>query len=161
MAAIGAPLKRPMRKFSSLRESRAEVAPIHPRMYPQYGAMFNRRLISSLSHNTVVYCTILCYTTFYHVIPYYTILGGLRKGGFQSTPTRIVPRGSKYPIFEVSGSQIPIRDMVFGTRCLKYWVLGPYVGRNSPHFRSAAPGAWRSSSSSARARWSSLRANTR
>ena len=33
-------------------------------------------------------------------------------------------KGSKYPIFKVSGPQtIPL--MVFGTRVLKYWVLGP------------------------------------
>ena len=35
-----------------------------------------------------------------------------------------MPRGSKYPTLEASGPQtIPL--MVFGTRVLHYWVLGP------------------------------------
>ena len=34
------------------------------------------------------------------------------------------PRGSRYRIFEVSGSKNHTL-MVFGTRDLKYWVLGP------------------------------------
>ena len=33
-------------------------------------------------------------------------------------------RGSKYPIFKDSGPNA-IKSMVFGTRDLKYWVLGP------------------------------------
>ena len=34
------------------------------------------------------------------------------------------PRGSKYPIFKLSGSENHTL-LVFGTRVLKYWVLGP------------------------------------
>ena len=34
--------------------------------------------------------------------------------------------GSKYPIFEVSGPKIrTLNGIWFGTRVLKYWVLGP------------------------------------
>ena len=35
------------------------------------------------------------------------------------------PGGSKYPIFEVSGSKVQQKYMVFGTRILKCSVLGP------------------------------------
>ena len=36
----------------------------------------------------------------------------------------MIPRGSKYPIFEASGCKNHILD-VFATRVLKCWVLGP------------------------------------
>ena len=36
-----------------------------------------------------------------------------------------LPRGSKYPIFKDSGPKTAIKGMVFGTRNLKCWVLGP------------------------------------
>ena len=35
------------------------------------------------------------------------------------------PRGSKYPTLEVSGFKNHTLLMVFGTRVLKHWVLGP------------------------------------
>ena len=37
----------------------------------------------------------------------------------------IGPRGSKYLNFEASGSKNHTLDGIFGTRSLKYWVLGP------------------------------------
>ena len=45
---------------------------------------------------------------------------------FDLSKTNQLPRGSKYPIFEVSGSKshnIPF--MVFGTRDLNYWYVDP------------------------------------
>ena len=39
---------------------------------------------------------------------------------------RLLPRGSTYQIFEVSRSKRNILFMGFGTRVLKYWVLGPF-----------------------------------
>ena len=38
----------------------------------------------------------------------------------------LLPRGSKYPVFEVSGPRTAIKSMAFGTRNLKCWVLGPF-----------------------------------
>ena len=47
-----------------------------------------------------------------------------RRRSRRAVANSILPRGSKYPIFEVSGPKsIPL--MVLRTRVLKCWVLGP------------------------------------
>ena len=54
-------------------------------------------------------------------------LEGLIKRGLRVVTSQkgmSYPRGSKYPIFEVSGSKNHTLDGVW-TRVLKYWVLGP------------------------------------
>ena len=51
------------------------------------------------------------------------VIGGALKG--VGGLLELIPRGSKYRIFKVSGSKNHTLNGVFGTRDLKYWVLGP------------------------------------
>ena len=52
---------------------------------------------------------------------------------------KLHPRGSKYPIFKVSGPKhIPL--LAFGARNLPYWVLGPSAHVREPDNYTATTG---------------------
>ena len=66
------------------------------------------------------------------------ILGAGRMAAGISVVASLEPKGSKYPMFTDSLVPKTIEGMVFGSRVLKYWVLGPSGRYWAPLQKTAA-----------------------